>query len=93
LYPSDIFAKLKEFESPHNDLCDAFWMCEILRSCMKLEKFGPDSLDAAKYAFLTTTVTKGALSLAESPLMKKGVPYEPVRKKKKSKKKKEKEND
>jgi hypothetical protein len=60
---------------------------------MKLEKFGPESLDAAKYAFLTTTVTKGALSLAESPLMKKGVPYEPVRKKKKSKKKKEKDND
>jgi len=93
LYPSDIFAKLKEFDSPHNDLCDAFWMCEILRSCMKLEKFGPQSLDETKYAFLTTTVTKGALSLAESPLMKKGVPYEPVRKKKKTKKKKETHND
>ena len=86
-YPSEIFAKLHQYESPHNDLCDAFWMCEILRNCMKLEKFGPESIDSTKLLFLTTTVTKGALSLAESPLMKKGVPYEAVKKKKKLKKK------
>lgn len=86
LYPDDIFAKLKQYESPHNDLCDAFWMCEILRSCMKLEKFGPQSLDAGKYAFLTTTIDREALSLAESPLMKQGFPYESVKKKKKHKK-------
>ncbi len=85
LYPAEVFAKLKQYESPHNDLCDAFWMCEILRSCMKLEKFGEDSLDKGKLALLTTTVTKGALSLSESPLMKKGVPYEAVKKKKKRK--------
>ena len=86
LYPTDIFAKLREYESPHNDLCDAFWMCEILRTSMKFEKFGPSSIDDTKLAFLTTTVTKGALSLIESPLMKKGVPYEAVKKKKRKKK-------
>lgn len=87
LYPADAFAKLREYESPHNDLCDAFWMCEVLRCCMKVEKLGPESIPADQFAFLTTTQTKGALSLIEAPLIKKGVPYEPVRKKKRAKKK------
>lgn len=93
LYPDDIFAKLKQFESPHNDLCDAFWMCEVLRTCMRLEKFGPDSIENEKLVFLTTTVTRGALSLAESPLIKKGVPYESIRKRKKHKNQQEGTND
>lgn len=86
LYPTTIFEKLKQFESPHNDLCDAFWMCEILRELMVLEKFGEDKLDPSKFALLTTTKTLGAISLAESPMMKLGMEYESVKKKKKAKK-------
>jgi hypothetical protein len=86
LYPTEIFEKLKQFESPHNDLCDAFWMCEILRELMVLEKFGEDKLDPSKFALLTTTKTLGAISLAESPMMKLGMEYESVKKKKKAKK-------
>lgn len=86
LYPADIFAKLKQYESPMADLCDSFWMCEIMRNHMKLEKFGPDSLTDEQFAFLTTTVTRGALALADSPLIKKGCEYERVKKKKKKKK-------
>ena len=88
LYPKEIFDKLTQYESPHNDLCDAFWMCEILRSCMLVEKFGEQAISPEKLAFLTTVTSKGALSLAESPLMMKGVPYESVRKKKKAKRNK-----
>lgn len=87
LYPYAIFEKLKRFESPHNDLCDAFWMCEIMRELMVLEKFGEEALDPSNLAFLTTTKTKGAISLAESPMMKMGMEYESVRKKKRAKKK------
>lgn len=87
LYPDDIFAKLKQYESPHNDLCDAFWMCEILRELMVLEKFGEEKLDPTSYTLLTTTKTKGAISLAEAPLMRLGMPYESVKKKKRAKKK------
>lgn len=86
LYPTEIFEKLKQYESPHNDLCDAFWMCEILRELMVLEKFGEDKLDPSKFALLTTTKTLGAISLAESPMMRLGMEYESVKKKKKAKK-------
>ena len=86
LYPAEIFEKLKQFESPHNDLCDAFWMCEILRELMVLEKFGEERLDPTKLALLTTTKTLGSISLAESPMMKLGMEYESVKKKKKAKK-------
>lgn len=86
LYPDDIFEKLKQYESPHNDLCDAFWMCEILRELMILEKFGEERLDPTAYTLLTTTKTKGAISLAESPMMKMGMEYESVKKKKRIKK-------
>jgi hypothetical protein len=54
---------------------------------MVLEKFGEDALDPSNLAFLTTTKTKGAISLAESPMMKMGMEYESVRKKKRAKKK------
>ena len=34
----------KQYESPHSDLCDAFWMCEILRNHIKYDILGPESL-------------------------------------------------
>lgn len=34
----------KQYESPHADLCDAFWMCEILRNHIKYDILGPESL-------------------------------------------------
>ena len=82
LYPENAFSGLKQFESPMADLCDAFWMCEILRQHLKFEKFGPEAMDTDKLALLTTTTVAGACSLVDSPLVMKGVPYE--RKKRKT---------
>lgn len=87
LYPAAVFDKLKQYESPMADLCDAFWMCEILRNHMKLEKLGASALTDTQFVLLTTTSTKGALALVDSPLVKRGVEFERVKKKKKSKKK------
>lgn len=86
LYPEQAFSKLKQYESPMADLCDAFWMCEILRMHLKLDKFGPEALPEVQLALLTTTVTRGAMSLSDTPLVKLGVPYEKVKKKRKKKK-------
>jgi hypothetical protein len=43
----------KQYESPHADLCDAFWMCEILRNHIKHDILGPDSLPKDILAMLT----------------------------------------
>ena len=44
LYPKYFDSFEKQYESPHADLCDAFWMCEILRNHLKYDILGPDSL-------------------------------------------------
>lgn len=45
LYPPYFDTFKKQYESPHADLCDAFWMCEILRNHLKYDILGPDSVD------------------------------------------------
>lgn len=56
LYPQFYFPEFeqfpKQYESPHADLCDAFWMCEILRNHIKLELLGPDSIPEDTRALL-----------------------------------------
>ena len=42
LYPTAEFADLAQFKSPHADMCDAFWMAEVLRNHMIYGKFGRD---------------------------------------------------
>lgn len=86
-YPGEIFAKLKQYESPMADLCDAFWMCEILHQHLRYEKLGEDALTAADLVFLVTTETKGACSLADSPIVMRGMEYERRKRKVKHRKK------
>jgi hypothetical protein len=69
------------------DLCDAFWMCEILHQHLRYEYLGEEALSEADMLFLTTTTTAGASSLADSPIIMKGVEYDrPKRKPRKRKK-------
>lgn len=75
-YPETAFSSLKQYESPMADLCDAFWMCEILHQHLRYEKYGEAGLAEADMLFLTTTATKGALALADSPIIMKGVAYD-----------------
>lgn len=86
-YPAAVFDKLRQFESPMADLCDAFWMCEILHQHLRYEQFGEEALSEADLLFLTTTTTAGASSLADSSIIMKGVEYDrPKRKSRKRKK-------
>ena len=48
----------KQYESPHSDLCDAFWMCEILRNHIKYDILGPDSIPENTLALLTFRTKK-----------------------------------
>ena len=43
LYPES-FNQLPQYDSPHSDLCDAFWICEILRNQLKYDILGESSL-------------------------------------------------
>lgn len=69
LYPQFYFPEFdqfpKQYDSPHSDLCDAFWMCEILRNHMKLDIFGPDRVDPAILAMLRFKEDKKSRSLSE----------------------------
>ena len=49
------FETLKQYESPHSDFCDAFWMCEILRNHIKFDVLGPDSLPPDVLALMRYT--------------------------------------
>lgn len=48
-----------QYESPHSDLCDAFWICEILRNHIKHDILGPESLPPDILALMRFTSTKG----------------------------------
>lgn len=50
------FDTLKQYESPHSDFCDAFWMCEILRNHIKFDVLGPDSIPPDILALMRYTV-------------------------------------
>ena len=53
----------KQYESPHSDLCDAFWMCEILRNHIKYDILGESSLDSNQIKLLTCSTTKKSKAL------------------------------
>jgi hypothetical protein len=53
------FETLKQYESPHSDFCDAFWMCEILRNHIKHDVLGPDSLPPDVLALMRYTTKTG----------------------------------
>lgn len=64
LYPQFYYPEFdafpKQYESPHSDLCDAFWMCEILRNHIKHDILGPESLPDNVRALLCAPATKGS---------------------------------
>ena len=64
VYPQFYFPEFdqfpKQYESPHSDLCDAFWMCEILRNHIKHDILGPESLPDNVRALLCAPATKGS---------------------------------
>lgn len=92
-YPAEAFSKLKQFESPMADICDAFWMCEILHQHLRFEKYGPEGLDDTNRIFLTTSATKDGAPLVESPIIKMGIEYERRKRKVKRRKKSDPEQD
>jgi Holliday junction resolvasome RuvABC endonuclease subunit len=57
--------------TPVEDIVDAFWVAELMRSLMKIEKFGMDSIDDDLMTRLTYKSTKKSKSLIESELIKK----------------------
>ena len=56
-YP--FFDTLKQYESPHSDFCDAFWMCEILRNHIKFDVLGASSIQPDILALLQYTARTG----------------------------------
>jgi hypothetical protein len=71
LYPEE-FNQLKQFESPHNDLCDAFWIAQTLRCQIIYEKLGKGALSEGTVALLEAKSNKKAVSIVETKLIKKG---------------------
>jgi len=80
-YPEE-FKNLKQYESPHEDLCDAFWMCETLRNHMKYDILGRDSLPDHIVSLLENKSTKNTHPIIETIKIKKGS-YDSVKKSKK----------
>ncbi len=70
LYPIE-FNSFKQFGSPHSDLCDSFWMADVLRNHMKYDKLGPSSMDEDMATILETPATKGAGSIIDTQMFKK----------------------
>lgn len=85
-YPKE-FANLKQYESPHEDLCDAFWMCETLRNHMKYDIIGRDSLPDHVVSLLESKSTKKTTPIVEVKIIKKGMDYNKKKQSTKSPKK------
>lgn len=63
------FPETHRYDSPHADMCDAFWMCEILRNHLKYEKLGPESIDPVSAKLLTSATSKKCVALVDSELI------------------------
>jgi Holliday junction resolvasome RuvABC endonuclease subunit len=70
-YPSEVFAQIPEFEDPHADICDAFWMAEILRCHLIYEFLGPEKMDPGIVGLLEHKSNKKSESIVETRLVKK----------------------
>jgi Holliday junction resolvasome RuvABC endonuclease subunit len=71
LYPYKAFDLLKQDDSPHADMVDAFWICETLRCHMKYHKLGRDTLPVEIIGLLESKSGKKAMSIVETPVNKK----------------------
>jgi len=72
LYPEG-FKDLRQYEEPHSDMCDAFWMAETLRNHIIYEHLGAGYLDEGTVAFLEQQSDKKSTSIVETKLIKKSV--------------------
>jgi len=66
-YPS-IFESFHQYESPHSDLCDAFWICEVLRNHLIYDVFGSDALEEHIRLLLEFKSVKKSSSIIETKL-------------------------
>ena len=72
LYPKEFDLFKNQYETPHADLCDAFWMTETLRCQIIYEKLGRDSqLDEGTIAMLEFKSTKKTSAIVETKMIKK----------------------
>lgn len=69
-YPQG-FDQLPQDDSPHSDLCDAFWICETMRNHILYEKVGPQSMDEGVVALLEYKSGKKAHSIVNTKMVKK----------------------
>ena len=70
-YPSEVFSQLPQFEDPHADICDAFWIAHTLRYHLIYEILGTDSLNPGIVALLESKSTNDSDSIVETVLVKK----------------------
>jgi len=69
-YPQS-FNTLPQYDDPHADMCDAFWIVETLRNHLVYEILGEDKLDVGTVALLEGKSTKKSSSIVETKLIKK----------------------
>ena len=70
LYP-ELFESFKQNESPHGDLCDAFWMAETMRWQMMYDIFGSENIDEGMVALLEFKSTKKSTPIIETAFFRK----------------------
>lgn len=70
-YPNKVFEQLPQFEDPHGDICDAFWIAHTLRYHLIYEIIGTDSMDDGVVAMLETKSDKKTAAIVETKLVKK----------------------
>lgn len=70
LYPS-LFDSFPQNESPHSDLCDAFWIAEALRNHIIYETLGSKALSDTMVALLEYKSNKKIQSIVDTTIVKK----------------------
>lgn len=67
-YPPS-FNELPQYDSPHSDLCDAFWICEILRNHLIYDVFGESKLKPSTARLLEYKASKKSTCIVETELV------------------------
>jgi len=70
LYPKQ-FDKLPQNDSPHSDLCDAFWIAEVLRTHIIYDTLGAEALTEGKVTLIEHKSSKKIQSISETKIIKK----------------------
>jgi len=71
-YPKE-FDSLKQYESPHSDMVDAFWIAEVLRNHLIYDVYGSDKLPDDIVTLLNYSSSKKVHSIVDTVLYKKKV--------------------